>query len=191
MRPQHRRKGDRHRRPLSGHRRNRRPGDPHLGAAEEAEDQDRVEDDVEKRPQNLRRHRQEGVPPGLQNLRAVGLDEAAGREEDDDAPVGYPHLPHQRVVRRHREVGPQHQHPGGGKEDVVEDAGQKAVADKHPGLFPLPVQSGDEDPDPGPRPGRHRGDQQLERVDDRQRRQPFRRVPADKKAVDDVVDRLD
>ena len=85
--------GERHGGNLTDDRRDCRAGNPHLRAAEEPEDHDRVQNDIDNAAQSLHQHRPDHVAGGLQHLFNRDLHLLAHTSDQDDEEILSAQLP--------------------------------------------------------------------------------------------------
>ena len=147
---------------LADHRGHRRPRDPHLGEAQEPEDQDRVQDDVDDSPAPLGDHRVEGPARGDQQPLKDRLGEQAEGEAQGDCEIGHP-IAHDLGVVGLAPVERPHRHQSDQKkEEVTQHRQEDPVLGGAVRLLKVLFSQGTGedrvDPDPGADPqGDHQG----------------------------------
>ena len=164
----------------------------HFRQAEHAEDQQRIQNDVRYRTGYLRDHRRFHVAACLQHLCPDALEEKS-EAENADYPAVNDHIgDYRRVIGGHfckrRHGAPRYR----GKQKPQKNGQRSSHAGVFVGLFVFADAKlcGHDGVDAHARAHGKRDHQKLDRIDDRQGCKTRSGIPADKQAVNDVVQRL-
>ena len=177
---------------LSAHRRPGCARNAHCGEAQQAEDQDRVENDIEQRAHELHGHGCNVLALGLHDALTAHLKKHAEAERTADGKIRRPHLADGGLVRKEREKGICAEQAEQRKGQRGQQQKEQAVVGGKGGLLPaaLAKAARDQGVHAHARAHRHRDHQHLDGIGQRNRGQRVLAQPRDKDAVHKVVQRL-
>ena len=186
------RHGDDRAQALADHRRPGRAGNAHLREAEQAEDEDRVEDDVRDRTDQLRDHGIDRATGRLQETLEGDLDENAERAQNADVQVRDAVIDDRLNIRLRAHVSTDADQAGDEHEQIAQQRQQQAV-DRDLidalGVF-LPQRTREQRIDADAEADSDGNDDVLQRERHGHRRERILADARDKDTVHDVVQRL-